>query len=402
MADTEYTVHDRENKAYRQMKAVDNGDGTFSQGVDLANVDVQNPLPTDGDRVYKKDVWVDESDIGDFSGVITDLVDNLHSVIVDNTANNPKALFIHFNSTIISNVIGLGAFAGNFSNTKITIVTSGNIEVVVVDDSTDNTKQTTQTYQLPVTAGFNAIKIEFYTADTVTLSNLVIPKTIGVVSRGQAVKPDGTVIDLNATAGGNQKFSLEELESGISVNSNSQLKTTQYRSDGTEVLTDDKTSALVGIEFEHHEIHEGDHYNYCDYQENNALNDTIDFILQAPNSAKEIHFTFEVYSNQGAKIDLYEGASGISGGTDITPRNNNRNSLNTSDLQQLKKDPTITTSGTKAAGFLAGAGRDAGFADRDKENILKTNEIYLLRITSLANSNNISWCAEWYEHTPDA
>lgn len=30
-------------------------------------ISVQNPFPTDGDSVYTKDVWIDESDIGDYS-----------------------------------------------------------------------------------------------------------------------------------------------------------------------------------------------------------------------------------------------------------------------------------------------------------------------------------------------
>lgn len=30
---------------------------------------------------------------------------------------------------------------------------------------------------------------------------------------------------------------------------------------------------------------------------------------------------------------------------------------------------------------------------------IETNQTYLVRITSLANSNDISWCVDWYEHT---
>lgn len=75
-------------------------------------VNVQNPVPTDGDSVYTKDVWIDESDIGDFSGSINDLFNNLHSVCTNSTATNPKLLFIHFNRTIVSNAIGLGCYGG--------------------------------------------------------------------------------------------------------------------------------------------------------------------------------------------------------------------------------------------------------------------------------------------------
>lgn len=198
------------------------------------DVDVQSPFPIDGDSVYAKDIWDEESDIGDFSGSVSDLFNNLHSVIVDSTANNPKELFIHFNRTVVSNVVGLGAYSGNFSNVKIYIVNSGPVEVLVYDESSDGTKYTARTMQLPITAGFNAIRIQFHTTDTITLSNLVILKTKSTVSRLQATKPDDTVTDINATNGGNLKISLEEIESGISSNSNSQLNVTPFLSNGNE------------------------------------------------------------------------------------------------------------------------------------------------------------------------
>ena len=43
------------------------------------DIDVQNPLPTDGDSVYEKDIWLDESSSINFSGSVTDLFNNLHS-----------------------------------------------------------------------------------------------------------------------------------------------------------------------------------------------------------------------------------------------------------------------------------------------------------------------------------
>lgn len=173
------------------------------------NVSMQNPFPVDGDSVYAKDIWQTESDICDFSGAVTDLFDNLHTVIIDSTSNNPKEILIHFNRTVVGNVLGIGAFSGNFSNTEIQLGNSGGIFTTVVDESADNTDYTTRTFQLPVTAGYNAIKLRFHTTDTVTLSNLVILKTRSVVSRLQGVEPGGTVIDVQATADGSLKVSNE-------------------------------------------------------------------------------------------------------------------------------------------------------------------------------------------------
>lgn len=50
-------------------------------------------------------------------------------------------------------------------------------------------------------------------------------------------KPNGTFTNFSATNGGNFKVSLEELESGISTNSNTQLKVTPYTSTGKEIGT---------------------------------------------------------------------------------------------------------------------------------------------------------------------
>ena len=194
-------------------------------------------------------------------------------------------------------------------------------------------------------------------------------------------------------------LTLEELGALISSNSNTQLNTTLFDSSGSEFKQDPTTGAFAIVGYEHAEIHSGDHYNYCDYDTSGlGVGDTIEFILTTADTTKWLHFTFEFFSSTGATVELYEGASGISGGTEITPRNNNRNSLKVSGVTLIKDPTTITADGTRAAGYLAGANRSAGFVKRENENVLKQNTSYLIRVTSLASSNNISWCGEWYEH----
>ena len=182
-------------------------------------IDVQHPLPTDGDSIYVKDIWLEESSSVNFTGSILDLFDNLHSQIVNSSSDNPKTLDIHFNRTVISNAVGLGNTGdGDFSNVKIQLKNSGGVLTTVIDESTDNTKYTTRTFQLPITAGFNALVITFNTADTISLSNCVILKTASVVARLQAAKPDNTITDINATTGGNLKISLEEFDETFYTN----------------------------------------------------------------------------------------------------------------------------------------------------------------------------------------
>jgi len=226
--------------------------------------------------------------------------------------------------------------------------------------------------------------------------------------------PDGAFKNVQVTNAGNQKISIEEFDGAVS----STMDSFSDNIDGetgllvaagiygrvsdtilAPISIDSSTHAINAITYEHHEIHGGSHYNYCDYLAATGSGTVIEFIFTTPNTTKWVHLTFDVFSATGATIQLYEGTSGITGGTPITPRNNNRNSSNTSDVTLLKDPSAITSDGARAAGFLAGAGRNSGFVARDKEYILAQNQTYMVRITSTAASNAISWCAEWYEHT---
>ena len=369
-------------------------DTLIAQGI----IDVQAPLATDSDSLYAKDIWVEQSNIGNFSGSVTDLVDNLHSVISDSTANDPKQIIIHFNRTIVSNAIGLGSYSGNFSNVEIELLSSGNVYTTVVDESSSNIKYTSRTFQLPITVGFNGIRISFHTADTVTLSNLVVLKTIGTVARLQAVKPDNTIIDINATNGGNLKISVEELESGISVNSNSQLRTTLYDSDGIELSMDPNNGAIDIEPHEHFKIHQGDHFFICGYTTLGNAAD-IDFTVTTPNTTEWLHMTFDIEGTQAITLEIKEDAVIDAAGTSVIVRNNDRNSSHAS-AATIQTDPTYTDEGTTIYSAYAGANKRTGVIDRSKEIILKQNTTYIFRITNQETTNTIvSYCGEWYEHT---
>lgn len=211
--------------------------------------------------------------------------------------------------------------------------------------------------------------------------------------------PDGTFKNVQVTNSGNQKISIEEFESAVSDNGKTQLKITPYGSSGTEYKQDATTGAFTTIGYEHHEIHGGSHYFICDFSLNESSGAVIEFVLTTDNSAKWMHSTLDFSGSEGATLEVYKNPTGVVGGTAITPINNNGNSTNTS-LSTVVKDPaSIAADGTRAAGFIAGGGKTSGFNSRDKEIILKQNTVYLFRITSLAVSNDIGWCFEWYEHT---
>lgn len=190
-------------------------------------IDVQNPLPTDGDSVYIKDIWVSESDTTnwtDLDGAGGDVINipfnNLHTAIENSTTDNPKVIRIHFNRTVSLDQVGLGCadHAGkNFSNVLIKVLGSGGVEREVLDDSNDNTKRTSKDYKFTAEL-CNAIEIEFHTADTVTITNITIHKVIRTNANIRLKKPDGSFTFMQGTSGGNAKISLEEYDDSFLSN----------------------------------------------------------------------------------------------------------------------------------------------------------------------------------------
>jgi len=153
---------------------------------------------------------------------------------------------------------------------------------------------------------------------------------------------------------------------------------------------------------EHHEIHEGEHFfiqNYTKVGNVGVLNHT--FLT----GAKDAHMTFEISgADAGFILQVYEGATGDSDGTVITPLNNKRDSLLASTVY-MRENPanTAVTTATLIRQGRFGAGgavstRVAGNVQRGNEVILKKATKYLVRITNLSTSdNNINYTYQWYE-----
>lgn len=363
-------------------------------------IDVQHPVPVIGDSVYCTDIWVEYSELNGFSGEICDLFNDLHTTLTDDSATNPKEIFIHFNRTVPTTVMGMGSFIGNFSNVKISALVSGPVEVTLIDESADSTKYTSRQFDLP-SVGFNALRIQFHTADYVSLSNLFIAKARSVVSRIQGQKPDGDFEEFQATQAGNFKTSLEELENTISVNSNTQLRTTVYDEVGTPAKVDPLSQTLQIIDHAHHEIHHGEHFFLVDWVELDAT-ETTEITFLTPSTGKEIHILTALHVTGQVEIETYEGTTATNDGTLRTIYNSNRNSSNTSDTV-IRQDPTIIADGALLFRMSLGSGTNpantvgAG-TGRDDELIMMQNTKYLMRITSNTASNRISFRWFWYEH----
>jgi len=160
---------------------------------DSNNYNVQNPMPTNGDRVYAKDLDIERIVSTNWVGDIDDLVGDLLKGMANSSADNPKSLTIWFEWPVITNGMGLGAVTGNFKNSKITAVTASGLEVLI-DESSDNTPKQTLEVEFEPT-GFSGLIIEFYTDDEVNLSTIFIAKSIQVVSRLQALSEKTRLIE---------------------------------------------------------------------------------------------------------------------------------------------------------------------------------------------------------------
>lgn len=151
-------------------------------------ITVQNPLSSDGDSIYTKDINLERSDSTGWTGKINDLFNDINTTLENSTTDNPKELLIYFNRTIFSNFIGIGCSdeGGNFSNVKVELLRSGGVSNIILDESSNNTKETSKRIDILDPDGFNAIKFTFSTADTICLANVTIQKAIQTTSRLQA------------------------------------------------------------------------------------------------------------------------------------------------------------------------------------------------------------------------
>ena len=126
------------------------------------------------------------------------------------------------------------------------------------------------------------------------------------------------------------------------------------------------------------------------------VNGTIAWVFTTPTTTPIIHMLFSVGSSAGFEIDMYEGSTGVTGGTSMTPFNSNRGSTNTSDATVVS-DPTAITDGTLIMAHKYGGLKETGFISADDEIILKANTTYLWRFTSQYKDNLINFRGHWTE-----
>jgi hypothetical protein len=147
----------------------------------------------------------------------------------------------------------------------------------------------------------------------------------------------------------------------------------------------------VFMDFDHHQIHEGEVFRWSYYSASFAKNTNKDIRLVVPNISVGVqnpvklcpHIRFEVvYGDQGI-VNIYEAPTFTGNGTQRTPISLERNGSYTPKLQ-IHEDPTVSVVGTLIwQGLLLGnKGTSGGIDGSQNEFVLKNNTSYLLRFTS--------------------
>ena len=136
------------------------------------NINVQHPLPTDGDQVYEKDIdQTRMSSSGFTGGTVIDLFNDSITTITNTSSDNPKVIKVVTKRPIQTNILGITTASGNFSNTKIISKVGLGVdqyEVVIYSATTDNTDRTLLIPSIePIT--FTELEFQFHTTDPVSI-----------------------------------------------------------------------------------------------------------------------------------------------------------------------------------------------------------------------------------------
>lgn len=167
----------------------------------------------------------------------------------------------------------------------------------------------------------------------------------------------------------------------------------------SNLTKDAYSNSLEIIDFEHHEVHDGNHFFYTDAF-TLASAGTQYYMLTTPNTTKWTHLTFCGTGSAITQIELYE--SGDRTGTLAqTISNNDRNSATAATLVVHKNISGGTTDGNLIwiikSGSATNQSRSPLVALRQNEIILKQNTKYLIKFTSGTNDNLCNLQLEWYE-----
>lgn len=176
-----------------------------------------------------------------------------------------------------------------------------------------------------------------------------------------------------------------------------------YITDGASIAqVDDISNTLQTIEYEHHEIHEGNHYFIKTWLESdNAANTFQNFTFVTPDSSvAAIHAKAIFQFDADFTVSIWEDCVVEENGTSITAYNNYRDSVNNAKIIAYA-NPTIIDSGTIIwTARTGGSKQPIGIANTiDYEIIAKENTQYCFSIEhNVVGTHYADINFFWYEN----
>lgn len=165
----------------------------------------------------------------------------------------------------------------------------------------------------------------------------------------------------------------------------------------------DDLGYLVGIDIEHHKIHEGRSFvaYIIDTTVNSGEANAKEIHILTPNTAARFHIFGVLQATNSGIVEIRENPTITVNGSAVVKGNRDRNSVIVSVLE-IYEDPTVTVDGLLISGGLVGANdvgnKGIGGIDRtDAEFILKQNEQYLIRFIADNDNTKIVIRLNWYE-----
>lgn len=136
-----------------------------------------NPSPVTLDMIYANDIDWENSDFTGWIGDPMDLFGNVNNGgIYNDSTDNPKVFTLRLIRTRQTRTFGIGTSIGSFSNVKVTVLGSSDVERGVLDLSYEASKQQSMVYAEEEFA-FNSLRVEFFTTDRVDVTNLFLEHT---------------------------------------------------------------------------------------------------------------------------------------------------------------------------------------------------------------------------------
>lgn len=406
-----------------------------SDGINNAMVVKQNsqPLPTGAATSAKQDTLLTElqlkanlTDTQPIEMVLHQYTGNLNAldaVLEINADNYPIGTVVfQISGTWKGKIIIEGAVDGTFNNLSI-VQPGGTISFAGINNDNQN-----GVYRVLLPSNYTHLhfKMSAYTSGTAVIvadtSSLVSTPFVWQLNAANLqmtstmVAADRVVLDAlltelqkKADVTETQPISMAAVPTGVNLVDPSN-PTEAWGEKGVRVLigaTDVISNLPVFVDYDHHQVHEGETFRYGNYSSALANNATKDIRFVVPSitvpagiatASRMPHFRWEVISSAGGVAILYEGTTFSGNGNQRTPIALERNGSYTSQLT-VWEDPSVNVLGTPIwTGLLLAGNPKAGGIDKpENEFVLKNNTSYHMRFTSAGASNQVLLRYVWYE-----